>query len=152
MKTVETSVRAAYPASPSCSCPICVGFCRRPGWWLVSEARRAIELGYARRMMLEFAPGFSFGVLSPAFKGNEGNFALQAHAASYCTFFEGGRCALYAASLQPIECKFCHHDRIGLGTKCHGEIERDWDSSKGRRLVRLWLSLCALTPPEFYRL
>jgi predicted ester cyclase len=46
---------------------VCKSYCRRPGWWTVEEASRAIEKGYGPRMMLEMAPGFRFGVLSPAF-------------------------------------------------------------------------------------
>ncbi|MDD3998091.1 MAG: hypothetical protein PHH86_10325, partial [Sphaerochaetaceae bacterium] len=59
-----------FPPSPSCSCSICAYYCQRPGWPLVEEARLAIELGMAGRLMLEFAPDFSFGILAPAFKGN----------------------------------------------------------------------------------
>jgi hypothetical protein len=61
-----------YPPSEPCSCEKCVSFCQRPGWWTVEEADKAITAGFANRMMLEVALEEDFGVLSPAFKGNEG--------------------------------------------------------------------------------
>jgi len=53
-----------YPPSEPCSCDICLGYCLRPGWWTVAQAARAIDAGYAGRMMLEMSPDLSFGVLS----------------------------------------------------------------------------------------
>ena len=113
----------------------------------MAEAREAIEQGYADRMMLEFSPDFSFGVLSPAFKGNEGYFALQEFSGKGCTFFIDGHCALFPSSFRPLECRFCHHERLGLGTKCHHAIERDWDTQKGQRLSKRWLKLRDIKPP-----
>ena len=75
-----------FPPSEPCSCNVCRNYCFRPGWWLVCEAREAIEQGYANRMMLEFSPDLSFGVLSPAFKNNEANFALKTFSKNGCTF------------------------------------------------------------------
>ena len=140
---------ARYPPSPPCACPTCVSFCARPGWWLVSEARAAIDRGLARRMMLEISPELDLGVLSPAFRGNEGRLATRATARNGCTFLSGGLCALHGTGLQPIECRHCHHARAGSGDRCHLDVERDWASSKGRRLVRLWASLVGLEAPAF---
>ena len=144
MKDGERSFYARFPASSACSCDICVNFCGRPGWWLVSEARDAIERGHGRRMMLEFSPDGSFGVLSPAFKGNEGFFALREYSGNSCTFLTGNCCAIFGETFRPLECRFCHHDRIGSGDQCHLAIEKDWNTSKGRRLVKEWLILCNL--------
>jgi hypothetical protein len=130
-----------FPPSESCACPVCQYFCNRPGWWLVAQAREAIETGYAHRMMLEVSPDHSFYVLSPAFKGNEGNFALQIYSKNGCTFLEDSRCSIHNESFQPAECRFCHHDRLGRGEICHLEIERDWNTSKGKRLVKQWMSI-----------
>jgi hypothetical protein len=65
---------------------ICLNYCRRPGWWAVAKAARAVNKGYAGRMMLEMSPELSFGVLSPAFSGNKANLAMQVFADQGCTF------------------------------------------------------------------
>ena len=127
-----------YPPSGPCSCQTCVSFCLRPGWWTVEEAARAIEEGYADRMMLEVSPDSRFGVLSPAFKGNESNYALEVFSKQGCTFLSDGLCELFNTTFQPMECRFCHHDRKGLGEKCHHDIEADWNTDYGKRLVVRW--------------
>jgi len=127
-----------YPPSEPCSCDRCVSFCKRPGWWTVDEAARAIEAGVADRMMLEVSPEFSLAVLSPAFKGNEGNYAIQLYAEQGCTFLKNNRCELFGTGNQPLECRFCHHDREGEGTACHSAIENDWNREQGKRLVVRW--------------
>ena len=127
-----------YPPSPPCSCEVCRSYCNRPGWWTVDEAGRAVEAGYAKRMMLEMAPGFTFGVLSPAFKGCETKFAFNEYASNGCTFLVDGKCELHGIGHQPLECRYCHHERVGMGTRCHADIERDWNTSAGRALVVKW--------------
>jgi len=92
-------------------------------------------------MMLEMAPEFTFGVLSPAFKGCEMIFALNEYASRGCTFFISNQCELHGTGYQPLECRFCHHDRPGMGSQCHADIEKDWDSSAGRALVAKWIKL-----------
>jgi hypothetical protein len=104
----------------------------------VAEAARAIEKGYAQRMMLELAPDRNFGVLSPAFKGCEGTFASNLYAGRDCTFLVKRRCELYGTGVQPLECRFCHHDRPGQGSRCHAALEQDWDTPAGIALVRRW--------------
>jgi hypothetical protein len=130
-----------YPPSEPCSCEICLSFCQRPGWWTVEEAADAIDAGYANRMMLEMAPERSFGVLSPAFKGCEVKFALDNYASQGCTFLQENQCKLHGTGHQPLECRFCHHNRQGLGDRCHADVERDWDTSSGRALVVRWCKL-----------
>lgn len=130
-----------YPPSPSCSCDVCRGYCKRPGWWTVAEAERAVEAGHARRMMLEMSPELRFGVLSPAFKGCETKFAYQAYAAMGCTFLVDGKCELHGTGLQPLECRYCHHERAGMGLRCHADIEKDWNTPAGRALVVKWAKL-----------
>ena len=132
------SLADKYPPSEPCSCDVCRSYCNRPGWWTVDEAARALDSGYGPRMMLEMAPGNSFGVLSPAFKGNEGDFSRELFSGQGCTFLKDGLCELHGTGLEPLECCFCHHDRIGLGPKCHADIGRDWDSLAGRDLVVRW--------------
>jgi hypothetical protein len=89
-------------------------------------------------MMLEMSPDRSFGVLSPAFKGNEVDFARERHSKNGCTFLTDSRCELHGTEFQPLECRFCHHDRQGLGPQCHADIESDWNSVAGRVLVVRW--------------
>jgi hypothetical protein len=127
-----------FPPSESCTCEKCVSFCKRPGWWTVDEAARAIFSGYARRMMLELSPERTFGVLSPAFKGNEVNFALQVNSINGCTFLYDNRCELFGTGLMPIECRFCHHDRVGQGVECHTAIENEWKGNEAKRLIVRW--------------
>jgi len=127
-----------YPPSEPCSCEVCKSYCERPGWWTVEEARKAIDAGFAKRMMLEIAPEQNFGVLAPAFKGNEGNYSLQVFSKNGCTFLNEGLCELFGTDNQPIECRFCHHNREGQGKKCHLEIEKDWNSLAGKRLIVQW--------------
>jgi hypothetical protein len=132
------SLAEKYPPSPPCSCTVCLGYCARPGWWTVAEAARAIQAGYARRMMLEMSPDRSFGVLSPAFKGNEVDFALQRFAGGGCTFLKAGLCELHGTGFEPLECCFCHHERIQQGQNCHKDIELDWNTAAGQSLVVHW--------------
>jgi hypothetical protein len=140
----KRTLQDKYPPSEPCACEVCLAYCARPGWWTVKEAGKAITAGYASRMMLELAPDRSFGVVSPAFRGNEGEFALQRYAPNGCTFLREQRCELHGSGLQPLECRFCHHDRTGLGPKCHADLERDWQSPAGRALVRRWGALTGL--------
>lgn len=133
-----------YPPSEPCTCKVCLAYCVRPGWWTVEEASRAMEAGYARRMMLEIAPELTFGVLSPAFKGCEGFYATNEFSKNKCTFLKDDRCELYGTGHQPLECRFCHHDRWGLGVKCHAEIERDWKTPAGQMLVGKWIEQVGL--------
>ncbi|MCX6252461.1 MAG: hypothetical protein NTX61_17140 [Bacteroidetes bacterium] len=135
-----------YPPSRPCSCKICLAYCERPGWWTVEEAAKALDAGYSHRMMLEMSPEKSFGVLSPAFKGNEGILALSHFAGNGCTFLKNDRCELFGTGLEPLECRYCHHDRRGMGKQCHSDIEKEWDSPQGKELVTRWLALINSKP------
>jgi hypothetical protein len=134
----QFTLSAKYPPSHPCSCDVCKSYCRRPGWWTVDEAAGAIEAGYGKRMMLEMAPDFTFGVLSPAFKGCEVQFAYQEFASAGCTFLKDGKCELHRTGHQPLECRFCHHERVGLGPHCHADLEKDWNTQAGRALIVRW--------------
>jgi len=133
-----------YPPSEPCACEICLGYCARPGWWTVEEATRALEANYEDRMMLEVAPELTFGVLSPAFKGCEKNFATNQFAKDGCNFLKDDRCELYGTGHQPLECRFCHHERRGLGPKCHADLEKDWKTPAGQALVEKWIKQVGL--------
>ena len=133
-----------YPPSDPCSCEVCLAYCARPGWWTVEEATRVIDVGYGNRMMLEVAPEFTFGVLSPAFKGCERSFATNQFARNQCTFLKEDRCELFGTGHQPLECRFCHHERRGLGPHCHADLEKDWNTLAGQMLVKQWIKQVGL--------
>jgi hypothetical protein len=135
------NLRKKYPPSEPCSCDVCRSYCERPGWWTVKEAENAIREGLAGRMMLEISPERDFGVLSPAFRGNEGNYALQDFAKNGCTFLGNELCELFGTGLQPLECRFCHHDRAGQGITCHREIEKEWNTPFAKRVIVRWGNL-----------
>jgi len=139
-----------FPPSESCSCEVCLTFCVRPGWWSVEEANQAIELGYADRMMLEVSPELTFGVLSPAFKGCEMNFALQEFSYNGCTFLENDLCELFGSGIEPLECKFSHHNHFGQGKKCHDALEKDWNTFRGQKTVEKWIEKINFKWQEYY--
>ena len=145
----QKSLAEKYPPSEPCACEICLSYCARPGWWTVEQAARVIEAGYAERMMLEIAPELTFGVLSPAFKGCEKSIATNQFANNGCTFLKDDRCDLFGTGHQPLECRFCHHDRRGLGPKCHADLEKDWKTSAGQALVEAWIRQVRLRPRIF---
>jgi len=132
------NLRKKYKPSSPCRCDICLAYCKRPGWWTVEEAANAIKAGYAGRMMLEISPELSFGVLSPAFKGCEGGIALNIYAQQGCNFLKDNLCELHDSNLMPLECRFCHHERIGLGRQCHIDIGNDWNTDYGQMLIKEW--------------
>jgi hypothetical protein len=140
----KITLNEKYPPSPPCSCDICKSYCQRPGWWTVEEAIKAINGGLANRIMLEISPCQNFGVLSPSFKGNEANYALEIFSTRGCTFFQNGLCELFGTGLQPLECRFCHHERFGLGKKCHLDIEKDWNTKQAKRLIVKWGNIIGL--------
>jgi len=144
MDTTAESLGKKYPPSAPCSCDVCRSYCIRPGWWTVKEAAMAIDAGFAGRMMLEMAPDLSFGVLSPGFKGSEGNFALNEFSKQGCNFLKNDLCELYGTQFQPLECRFCHHDRIGLGKQCHQDIEKDWNTPVGQAVIAQWGTMTGL--------
>jgi hypothetical protein len=133
-----------YPSSKPCACEICLGYCVRPGWWPVEQADHAMNAGYGERMMLEISPEVTFGVLSPAFKGCEKTFATNQFAGNGCNFLKDGLCELYGTDHQPLECRFCHHERRGLGRQCHADLERDWNTAAGQTLIKEWMKQVGL--------
>ncbi len=138
------SLYKKYPPSEPCGCEVCLAYCRRPGWWTVEEARKAVAAGLEKRMMLEVSPDRSFGVISPAFYGCEGSFALNEFASRGCNFLKNNLCELHGTPFMPLECRYCHHDRVGMGPQCHAEIEADWLTSTGRQLTARWCRLVGL--------
>ena len=136
--THPLSLAERFPPSAPCACAVCVAYCRRPGWWTVAEAGRALAAGFGPRMMLELAPERTFGVLAPAFRGCEGGFALDEFSRLGCGFLRAARCELFGSGLEPLECRFCHHERPGQGPLCHAALEQDWRKPAGQDLVEAW--------------
>ena len=134
----KSTLAVRYPPSQPCSCEVCKSYCKRPGWWTVAEAAHAIQAGYETRMMLEMSPDFTFGVLAPAFKGCEMKFAYNEYASAGCTFLINEQCELHGTGYQPLECRFCHHDRAGMGLRCHADLEKDWKTAAGQALIVKW--------------
>ena len=66
-------------------------------------------------------------------------FATNKHAKNGCTFLKDSRCELFETGHQPLECRFCYHERHGLGTQCHADLEKDWKTPAGQALVRKWM-------------
>lgn len=139
------SLAVKYPPSPPCNCDICKNYCKRPGWWTIEQAEAAITAGFSYRMMIEISPELTFAVISPAFRGCEGKVALNIYAKNGCNFFKNNLCELHSTNFMPLECRFCHHDRVGLGTVCHTDIENDWHTEKGQQLVRRWCNITGNT-------
>lgn len=144
MEKSEKTLLMKYPSSEPCNCETCKSFCIRPGWWTVEEATKAIDAGYANRMMLEIAPELTFGVLSPAFYGSEKNIALKEYSIFGCCFFTNGLCELHNTGLKPLECRFSHHSRPRKGSICHSDLEQNWKTSEGQALVERWIQLIGL--------
>jgi len=91
--------------------------------------------------MLEMAPDQSFGVLAPAFRGNEVAFAMQHNAGNSCTFLKDGRCELFGTGFQPLECRHVHHADPDSGLRVHAALEKDWNTPAGRDLIVHWSKL-----------
>jgi hypothetical protein len=101
-------------------------------------------------MMLELSLQLKIGVLSPAFKGCEGGIALQEFSYADCNFLKGGMCELFDTGLEPLECRFCHHERKGQGILCHTALEKDWNTPAGQALVLRWISSTGLLKDKYY--
>ncbi len=139
-----------YPPSEPCSCEICSRYCLRPGWWTPDEAEAVLRTDFAQRIMLEVSPERTFGVLSPAFRGCEKNFAVQEYSKNGCNFLTNGLCELHGTGLQPLECRFCHHDRVGQGLECHTAIETEWNTPRGKKAVHKWIQLIRFPWADYF--
>ena len=63
--SIDRILHEKYPPSQPCNCKICIDYCKRPGWWTVNEAERAIAAGLHSRMMLEdFARAEFWGLIA----------------------------------------------------------------------------------------
>jgi hypothetical protein len=53
------------------------------------------------------------------------NHALNRYVERGCNFNQNQRCELHGTGFQPLECRYCHHERRGMGENCHLDIEKD---------------------------
>lgn len=95
-------------------------------------------------MMLEISPDFKFAVLSPAFYGCEGFIATNDGAKNGCNLLKEGMCELHDTDFLPLECAFCHHERVGKGIVCHNEISDQWHTLEAQKLVARWQKIVNL--------
>jgi len=72
-------------------------------------------------------------------------FAYNEYASMGCTFFVDHKCELHGTGYEPLECRYCHHERAGMGPRCHADIEKDWNTSAGRALIVKWCEIVGFT-------
>lgn len=128
----------------ACSCETCQDMCRRrPCWPLPNEARKLIEMGYAKRLMFDWwgtsLEEEDIAIISPAIVGREGQ---QAPFFPYgrCTFLtDEGLCELHDSGAKPAEGRLalCTQS-VDDGASLHEEVALAWDSDEGRDVIRLW--------------
>ena len=141
----------------SCHCDKCVGPCMTtPGWMLPSEAKKAIENGFANRLMRDWwEPSSELGnddriyVLAPASLGNEGQDADEMPDSLWgalswchgrCTFLNReNKCELHNTEFKPNECRTASVCGKQNGTS-RVELARLWNSDEGRSVIALWKS------------
>ena len=140
-------IRERWPASEDCSCIECVGYCRRPGWFLPDEIRAlAGHLGltlqetFNRYLVLDWwgegeEIDHHVGVLSPGKHDETGDIASIGFVTSpgACIFLNGGKCSIHA--VKPHECRAAHHTNEAA-SPVHLETAKAWGTEEGRALVR----------------
>lgn len=150
----------------TCTCDTCKGMCEhRPCWPTPDGAEALIEAGYAERLMLdkyidldysqsEWGESYFIGVLCPASEGHEGRDAPGTFWGDYkgCVFHTGeGLCELHDAGLKPLEgriarCTDSMSEEVEAAhlheyRAARRNIRNQWDTERGRELVRRWKDL-----------
>ena len=119
-----------------CSCTECKDMCRRPCWGTPEDARRLIEAGHARRLMIDYWQGFDSDILilCPAVKGHEGQWAPSCPTGG-CTFQTAdGMCEVHP--IKPTEGAVAIHNQYHKNL--HWEMAQSWDNDDGRAVIQLW--------------
>lgn len=124
----------------ACSCQTCQDMCRRrPCWPAPDEARQLIEMGYGKRMMLDYWSGYpdDIEIVAPANNEYEGRKA-GLFPFGRCVFLtEEGLCELHNTGAKPMEGRLAMcGDRTPYGL--HQDVAEMWDSEEGREVVELW--------------
>lgn len=126
-----------------CSCDRCKAMCKRPCWPTPKEAKKLIDRGYAKRLMMDYwASEPNIYIICPALKGYEGmETPWWPSGERGCTFQDSkGLCEIHGKHLKPIEGRIAHHNEIGRGHgfNLHQTVAKLWDSKEGRDIVWLW--------------
>jgi hypothetical protein len=130
----------------SCTCEECKEMCRRPCWPEPWEASGLLEMGLARKLMLDYwyesDRDERIFLLCPACPGYE------SHDAPYwpsegCVFqTRKGLCSIHDSGFKPREGReaICGEFQDGL----HEAVARTWDCEEGRELVERWKQLVGM--------
>jgi hypothetical protein len=141
------------PAQIECSCNECKEMClRHPCWGTPKEMLKLIELGYGRRLMMDyyFDTSGKFGrketqinIITPALVGYEGSVAPFGKN-NRCTFLNSQNlCEIH--NIKPIEGKIASHacerpkdGRHSSMSKLHLSIVNMWATHEGEQAVKAW--------------
>ena len=125
-----------------CTCEKCVAACEhRPCWGTPREIKKLIKEGYANRLMEDWwAATPNIIIISPACEGHGG---LRAPDGILPVF---GRCVfLDSNNLCEIHAQKPEEGRDVFGCRetpnvfaVHEAVAMTWDSSEGRRIVKMW--------------
>jgi len=125
-----------------CSCDACKQACvERPCWPSPRDAKKLMEAGYSKRLMLDYWVGGGPGgedifLVSPAIIGSEGRRAPR-FPFGQCTFYtKAGLCKLHKPKLKPLEGRVvsCKHQSPNI----HFHVAQLWNNKAGRALVKVW--------------
>lgn len=125
----------------ACSCKECARECAKvPGWLAPDEAIRAIEAGFAGRLMM--VQENDVLALSPARCGCEGQLAN--HGCGRCTFLTGdGRCEIHDSGFKPIECRTAFGCSKKQTAPSISEMHRLWKTPPAAIARALWQTAIA---------
>jgi hypothetical protein len=114
----------------------------RPCWPTPDEARKLIEAGYAKKLMLDwYVASPDIYVLTPAVVGHEGDLAPSTCMGwPQCCLLKNNRCEIHG-ELKPLMAKHAHHDTEKYGSASLEEIAKLWDNEEGRALIKRWKKL-----------
>lgn len=126
-----------YEETPPCTCGVCKAMCYRPCWPTPKEARALIEMGYAKRLMLDYwVAEPNIYIVGPAVRGYEGERA-PFWPTGGCTFQdESGMCEIHNSGAKPFEARMSSHERDNPDP--HKYVAGLWDSDEGRKVMELW--------------
>lgn len=146
-----------------CACARCKSLCRNPGWFDPAEARKAIDAGYANKIMVDYwvrSSGNIF-ILSPASKGCEkdrapntdelGGFSalvMGLSAKGQCVLqAEDGLCSIHTSGFKPAQCRAAKACEGNAGIE-NEVTARLWDNPESQALVREWMAIVGLDERE----
>jgi hypothetical protein len=140
-----------------CKCEECTENCAwRPGWPSLEEAKKLVEAGYGKELMVDWWGGDSFTpdlsriyLLCPAGKGHAGDDAAEG---SLSDIFSVGRlpampcvmltpeklCKLHGSGMKPVECR-CTSCNTPDPDYIHEAAAESWNSPRGAAFVLQWM-------------